>query len=46
VTEWLDLMLEEVTRKQREAKEAAEEAARRKKKEGSKTPRGDSNQSK
>lgn len=29
MSEWLDLMLEEVARKQREQKEAAEEAKRR-----------------
>ena len=29
MTEWLDLMLEEIARKKREAKEAEEEAQRR-----------------
>ena len=38
MSEWLDLMLEEVARKEREAKDAREEQARRNKKKKKPAP--------
>lgn len=47
MSEWLDLMLEEIARKQREAQEAEEEKKRREKRsEGLKQQPGKSDQSK
>lgn len=37
MSEWLDLMLDEIARKQREAKEAEEESRRRAENDGNKT---------
>ncbi|MDH3614041.1 MAG: hypothetical protein OEU90_07600 [Gammaproteobacteria bacterium] len=41
MTEWLDLMLEEIARKKREAKEAEEEAQRRLAQSGDESKTGD-----